>query len=287
MRTARGSPSSPPRRALAGCLPRSLPRSLLLSLLVACLPLQLPLPAAAARGVALRIYGMDSKPVSFRDGGRPAGLAVDLALHIQQRLGRADPIEIIPWARANTVANAQPNVMLLSIVRTPERAQRLAFVGPIFMAYISAFAITGRAAEIRAMGEDIYKLRSGARRGSIFVERARGHGYNLTDEPVSSEAAARMLMQRRFDLWFDGEEIVGPALEQAGYTRGDVELVKQLSLEEVYFAFSKGTAPETVRAWETALRDMKRDGSFQKIYRKWLPHYPLPADARLPETRRP
>jgi hypothetical protein len=25
---------------------------------------------------------------------------------------------------------------------------------------------------------------------------------------------------------------------------------------------------------------MKRDGSFQKIHRKWLPHYPLPADAR-------
>ncbi|WP_082616939.1 ABC transporter substrate-binding protein [Massilia sp. Root418] len=277
-----GQGRTPPRRALASVLPP------LLASLLAFLPLPPAIAApVAAQGGALRIYGMDSKPVSYREDGQPAGLAVDVARHIQQRLGRSDPIEIIPWARANTVANAQPNVMLLSIVRTPQRAQRLLFVGPIFMAYISAFAVKERAAEIRAMGEGIYKLRSGARRGSIFVERARGHGYNLTDEPVSSEAAARMLMLRRFDLWFDGEEIVGPALEQAGYARADVELVKQLSLEEVYFAFSNGTAPATVQAWDSALRDMKRDGSFQKIYRKWLPHYPLPADARAAESRKP
>lgn len=234
----------------------------------------------------LRIYGMESKPVSFLDKGGPAGLAVDLAQAVQQRLGRNDPIEIVPWARANTLAGKQPNVLLLSIVRTPDRAQRLTFVGPIFVAYISAFAIKGRAAEIRAMGDGIYKLRSGARRGSIFVERARGYGYNMTDEPVSSEAAARMLMLRRFDLWFDGEEIVGPALEQAGYARSDVELVKQLSLEDVFFAFSAGTPAATVRAWESALRDMKRDGSFQKIYRKWLPRYPFPADVRAIELQR-
>lgn len=235
----------------------------------------------------LRIYGMDSKPVSYQEDGRPGGLTVELAQHIQRRLGRADPIEIIPWARANTLAMLEANIMLLSIVRTPEREQRLILVGPVMVVYISAFAVKERAAELRGMGDGIYKLRGGARRGSIFAERARSAGYNVTDEPVSSEVAARMLMQHRFDLWFDDEEVVGPALERAGRARGDVELVRRLSENQAYFAFSKGTAPATINAWDAALRDMKRDGSFQKIYRKWLPRYPLPADARPPARQVP
>lgn len=244
--------------------------------------LTLTLACGPAWAQPLRIFGMESRPVAYLEGGRPAGLTVELAQQIQQRIGSSDPIAIIPWARANSLAMHEPNVLLLSIVRTPERELRLVFIGPVFTAYISAYALKGRGDELRAMGDGIYKLRAGARRGSIFAARARSLGYNVTDEPVSSEAAARMLMNKRFDLWFDGEEIVGPALELAGHVKADVELVRRLSMEEVNFAFSKGTAPATIRAWEGALRDMKRDGSFQKIHQRWLPNYPLPADARAP-----
>jgi len=248
--------------------------------LALCPALLLAAGAAGAQEAPLRIYGMESKPVSFMGEAGPSGIVVEIAQHIQQRLGRRDPIEIVPWARANTLALSQPNILLLSIIRTPERERRLSFVGPVFVGYISVFTRKGEAARIAAMGDGIYQLRGGARRGSVFVERARSKGYNVTDEPVSSELAARMLMSRRFDLWFDGEEIIGHALEQAGYARGDVELVRQLSTDDVNFAFSAGTPQATVQAWDAALREMKRDGSFQKIHRKWLPHYPLPADAR-------
>lgn len=244
--------------------------------------LLLALACAQAPAQALRIYGMDSKPFSYIEGGHPAGLTVELAQQVQRRIGSSEPIEIVPWARANVVAMQEPNVLLLAIIRSPEREKRMEFVGPVFTGYVAAFAVKGRAAELLALGDGIYQLRAGARRGSIFVERARSLGYNVTDEPASSEAAARMLLNKRFDLWFDGESIVGPALELAGHAKSDVELVKRLSVEDAYFAFSKGTAAATVRAWDAALRDMKRDGSFQKIHQRWLPNNPLPLDVRAP-----
>ena len=236
--------------------------------------------AQAGGAVPLRIYTIDSKPIGFMDRGRPAGFAVDLAQQIQQRIGRRDPVQIIPWARANTVAMNEANVLLLTVGRTPERERRLVFVGPVFVAHVSVFALKGRGAELRALGDGIYKLRGGARRGSIFAQRARGFGYNVTDEPVSSEVAARMLMSKRFELWFDGEELVAPALEKAGYARDDAELVKQLSVDDIYFGFSRGTPPDTVRAWDTALREMKRDGSFLRLHQYWLPPSALPAELR-------
>lgn len=244
--------------------------------------LALAAPVRADPG-QLAIYGMESRPFSFMHGQQPDGLVVELVNKLQERLPpqfKRQPVEIVPWARANSVAMRTPNVLLLSIMRTPEREQHMSFVGPLFLGHISAFAVRGRADEIRAMGTAIHGLRAGARRSSIFADLARKAGYNVTDETNSSETAARMLMQRRFDLWFDGEEIAGPALQLAGYRRDDVEIVMRLSSRPAFFAFSAGTPEATIEAWEEALRDMKRDGTYQKIHRKWLPDYPLLLEIR-------
>ncbi|MBP1205153.1 ABC-type amino acid transport substrate-binding protein [Duganella sp. 1411] len=64
-----------------------------------------------------------------------------------------------------------------------------------------------------------------------------------------------------------------------------VELAFNLSVDGVYFAFSKGTPEATVTAWADALRDIKRDGSFLKIHQKWLPAAQLPPDVAAPPTQ--
>ncbi|MFA9215872.1 MAG: substrate-binding periplasmic protein [Sphingomonadaceae bacterium] len=242
-------------------------------------------PGAAAP--ALRIYAMDSRPISFRQDGQPDGLVVELAQLVQQRLGSHDPIEIVPWARAHTLALKEANVLLLSIVRTPEREQVLRFVGPVFQSHIAAFAVRSRAAELRARDPSLLSLRAGARRGSVFVSMARAAGYHLTDETNASENAARMLMLGRFDLWFEGEEIAGNALRSAGYQLDQVEVMARLPPRPVYFAFSRNTPEALVQAWETALAGLKRDGSFQRVHHKWLPGYELPAEPAPAPSRRP
>ena len=233
----------------------------------------------AATSAPLKIYGMDSAPVSFMNGSHADGFAVELATAIQQRLGQHDPIEIVPWARASTLAMTEPGVLLLSIVRTSERERTMDFVGPLFNTWVTAFALKGKAAKWQRDHTDLHQLRGGARRGSIFVSLPDAQGYHVVDQTNTSVTAAKMLMNQRFDLWFDGEELYEDALRRAGYQPADVEVAFRLHPMEVYFAFSKGTLAATVHGWDSTLHDMKRDGSFLKIYRKWLPLHQLPADA--------
>lgn len=292
MRHGRNAPAPLPARALAAALAQALILALALvstSVLTAVLTsaqalaaarapaATAPAPAAGRGASALRIYASESKPVAFRDGARLDGLVVELARMLQQRLGRDDPVELAPWARQTALARAEPNVLLLALVPTAEREQYLSFVGPVFVAYISAFAVKGRGAELRALGDGMRLLRVGARRGSIFAELARRAGYTQIDELNSSESAARMLLLHRVDLWFDGEAIAAATLRDAGLEADAVEPVFRLATQQVYFAFSHGTPEATMRAWQQALLDSRRDGSFQRIYQKWLPGYPLPA----------
>lgn len=240
-------------------------------------------PAWAAPA-PLKIYGMESRPISFHDGQRADGLVVEMAQEVQRRIGNRDPIEIVPWARANSMATMQPNVLLLSIVKTPERARYLRFVGPIFQTDLWGYVLRSRVEALRARDPEWRHTRAGARRGSVFVSRARERGYDVQDELTGSDNAVRMLMAQRFDLWFEGQEIVAGALLKAGYAPSEVVPVVSLGSDQVYFAFSRGTPEPVVQAWEGAIRAMKRDGSFQKIHQRWIPHYPLPADARSAQT---
>ncbi|MFA9216297.1 MAG: transporter substrate-binding domain-containing protein, partial [Sphingomonadaceae bacterium] len=112
----------------------------------------------AADASWLHIYGMEGRPISFLNGNQPDGMVVELAREVQRRIGSKDPIQIIPWARANALAASKQNALLLSIVRTPERDRYLRFVGPVFYSHISAYAVRNRASELRKRDPSLQNL---------------------------------------------------------------------------------------------------------------------------------
>lgn len=246
----------------------------LCGLLLFLLPFNMAWPAPAA----LKIYAMESRPVSFAEGGKSAGLVVELAREVQRRIGNTDPIDIVPWARANLLAEKEANVLLLSTISTPQRDRYLRYVGPLFQLHLGGYALRSRAAELRARDPGLRSLRAGARRGSVFIKAARDAGYNLTEEVNGSEIAARMLFAKRFDLLFDGDEIISGAVRRVGRDPDELEVMVKLGTKNVNFAFSRGTPDSVLQAWAAALREMKRDGSYQAIHRRWLPGYALPPD---------
>ena len=89
---------------------------------------------------------------------------------------------------------------------------------------------------------------------------------------MSPLVIANMLMARRFDLWSEGSIVVPSILKDIGYSSDDVEPVMVLDTLELYLAFSAKTPTSTIKVWEDALRSIKKDGSFAKIYHKWLPN---------------
>jgi polar amino acid transport system substrate-binding protein len=60
-------------------------------------------------------------------------------------------------------------------------------------------------------------------------------------------------------------------VRQAGYSMTDLEPVFTVGRTYFYIALSRDTPAEVVDAWQSTLDRLKQDGTFERIYRSYLP----------------
>ena len=223
----------------------------------------------------LQIFTEDWPPITFGNNNKVDGMAVEVVRAIQARInaasGGSTAIQVVPWARGYKALLEEPNTLLFTVGRSEEREKLMILLGPIAISSTSLYTRKGNSAFLQSLGDDIYKLKVGAYRSSIFADTARKKGYTDIEQAPTPQIVANMLLAKRFDLWVEGSFVVPSVLKEIGHSAGEVEKVKVLDSLELYLAFSIQTPESTIKAWEDAFRSIKRDGTFTKIYNKWLP----------------
>ena len=229
-------------------------------------PAPTPLPAQK-----LSIYTEDWPPMNFKTATGIDGMAVEVVAALQKITGNKDAIQLVPWARGYKAVQEDENVILFSLGRSPEREKLMHMLGPIAISKTALYTRKGEAARLKALDNDLYKLAVGAYRGSIFADTAKKKGFFNLAQANSPQNSSKMLFAKRFDLWVEGSMAVAAILSETGHSINDVEEVMVLDSLELYLAFSIKTPASILGQWEAALRQMKKDGSFQKIHQKWFP----------------
>lgn len=220
----------------------------------------------------LQILTENWPPVTFGIDTKADGMAVEVVRAIQTKIGNTQPIQVLPFARGYKALLEEPNVLLFTVGRSEEREKLMHLLGPVAISDITLYTRKGNAANLQRQGDAIRKLKVGTYRSSIFADTARKKGFFNLELAVSPLVIANMLMGKRFDLWVEGSVVVPAILKDVGYSFEDVEPVMVLDTLELYLAFSAKTPASTVKLWEEGLRSIKKDGSFARIYRKWLPN---------------
>lgn len=234
--------------------------------------------SCSATAVELTIYTEDWPPISFRSGDKLDGMAVEMVVALQKRVGSKADIQLVPWNRGYKALLEDPNVMLFTVGRSEEREKLMTLVGPLGISSTVLYTRKGNAAKLLSLGDDIHQIAVGAYRGSIFADAALKKGFHTLELAATPHVVAKMLMMGRFDLWSEGSVVVPSVLKEIGYSANDVEKVMVLDSLELNLAFSPRTPLSTIKLWEDALRQMKKDGSFQKIHQKWLPNETPPPE---------
>jgi len=231
----------------------------------------LGLAATLCHATELQLLSEENPPLNYSENGVPKGLSVDVVHEIQRRVGNTDPIKMLPWARGYRLATTEPNVALFGTARTAAREDQFQWVGPVVTAIASLYSKRGSGLRINSLDDAKQVSRILVVRDFYTHQLLEKLGFTNLEPVPKPETMVKMAVNGRAPLMFVGNVTLPELLEKAEAKRSDVELLYTVTSIQTYIAFSLGTPKEVVAAWQAALDAMKRDGSYNAIYAKWLP----------------
>ncbi len=219
----------------------------------------------------LSIYCEEDRPLQFYDQDHQlTGLGVDVLQEIQKRVGNKDKIQVVPWSRGMSKLNHDPNTILMTMARTPEREALYQWIGPIASVEYALYGKADSELKIDSI-ENAKKIHLiGVYRDDIRDQTLTRLGFNNLDRASSNISSFKKLMIGRVDVYADSKMGVESVAIASGYQVSDVKLIFPLFKSGLYFGVSKATNPTIVSKWNRALNDMKSDKTFLKIQRKYF-----------------
>jgi polar amino acid transport system substrate-binding protein len=209
-------------------------------------------------------------PWQTTDGRTVGGIATEI---VEAALREADleaHIEVYPWSRAYRLALEKPNVLIYSIIRTPERENQFKWVGVIGSVKEHFFHMAERE-DIRLSNiKDAKKFLTIIPRDDFRHQFlvSRGFKEKIAFHLVNKqEQALRMLYAGRGDLILDDELTLAYELRQFKLDPNKIQTgmyVPEMSVD-FEMAFSKQTPDSLVQQLRDGLAAIKTKGLYREI----------------------
>lgn len=224
----------------------------------------------------LHVYTEISGISAFYERGALTGSGVEMVREIMRRSGDGVDIEVVPWMRGYDAALHDPNTVLFSTTMTDERKSLFHWVGPIIRAQWQFISQKGRGGEVNCL-DDARKVKAiGTYLGDARDQYLTKHGFTNLDRATDQFAGYRKLAEGRLDLVLGTNSGVQAAIRDAGLNPDQFEVAYVLRERLLYIAISKQSDPGLVKRWEKAFLSMRKDGTFQRIFKKWYPNMEPP-----------
>ncbi|QBF82063.1 transporter substrate-binding domain-containing protein [Shewanella maritima] len=236
---------------------------------------------AFATDERLTIIAEDWPPVSFHQNGEHKGFAIELVNHIQQRLGMRQDIFFLPWARAQQLGRSRANVLLISMVKTPERLEHFSFVGPVAEGNIAVYMRADDNAEFANPSELIGQGRIGIYRDGACEYQLKKHGLSNFSIASFPKQTAQQLLKGRIRFWCQADLGVPFMLNLINAEQDRVKVAVNLSELTLYFAFSKQTQDQIINQWFDTLVEFKATNEYRKLYKKWFNSDSIPLKSQI------
>jgi polar amino acid transport system substrate-binding protein len=227
----------------------------------------------------LRVISEENPPYNFTDEtGNITGQSTEIVRQIVSKTGSHVSIEMLPWTQGYSIVQKEPNTVLYSTSRIPQREGLFKWVGPIGTADNWFYSKQGAGITIASL-DDAKKVKSIAvykdDSNQIFLQ---GQGFTNLDICQDATECIKKLVDGKVDLWLGPAEGLQFIAYGAGINPAEIEAVKFVRRADWYIAFNKETPDSTIQAWQQALDDLKKGGDASKmcVYDDIVTSYALP-----------
>ncbi|WP_020406079.1 substrate-binding periplasmic protein [Hahella ganghwensis] len=234
----------------------------------------------------LKLYTQEFPPLQYRsEKGEVTGFVVETVREAVRDMKERMPVtisrlDILPWKRALMLAELEPNVLVFSLSRTPEREDKYYWIGTVAPYSLSFYKLSARD-DIKAESPEDLKgqgHRIGSQIGSSLEEYLVNQGFgengdsSLIDGITENQRNIARLYRGFVDLiMFSDYSLKHRACNQ-GLDPDKLEKVvsvPELS-SELWLIASRATAPEVVHQLRESLQEVKRSGRHKELMDRYF-----------------
>lgn len=220
-----------------------------------------------AGGAPLTLLTEENPPFNYSDHGRLTGIVTELVAEAMARAKVPHTIEVLPWTRAYTRAQAERDTCLFATARLPARERLFAWVGPLAS---NVWVTVGRgdfAGDVRTLA-DLVRLRIGGVSNDAKVEYLKENGVTNIRVATEDRQNPPLLFlppghPDRIDLWVTGYYGARGVARAAGAP--DVKRVLVVREIPLYLACNPQTSREALKALADAVDAMRSDGFIARV----------------------
>lgn len=218
----------------------------------------------------IRVFTIEEPPFNFiDDDGELTGISVDFVHAMRERMDTDFEVTLMPWVRAYKMAQTEPGVVLFTAARIKERENLFHWITPVVQNSWNFFSHSGSVFSVNNL-EDLKQVRGiGVMRGGAREAYLREHGFTNLVTASTYGQLNKMLASERISLFFFAESGLIDLSDQAAVDVSCISDVFQVTPPRSYIVMSKATSPAIVDRWKQAAAELKADGTYERIAKKW------------------
>ena len=206
--------------------------------------------------------------------GEAQGVNVDLANALKPLLPFNSSLEHMPWARAYHEALVKPDLVLLSLLKTPKRENQFEWLGEVNHLQAALIRLKQRETAHVTSLDEAKNFRIGSIRGygSASFLQQKGFEENKNLALVAEPAQLwKLLYMRRIDFALANFETGQYEISDAGFNPDEVtsEYVIKALGADLFVATGLKTEQDKVSSLKNALSILKANGEYARILKKW------------------
>ncbi|MDT0602319.1 substrate-binding periplasmic protein [Thalassotalea castellviae] len=217
----------------------------------------------------------DLPPYHFNgQNNQPTGILVDLIDAVMLQAKIPYKIELMPFARIYTVTHETPNVVMLSLMKSDDRAAEFKWIGKSFKSKAFLVGLKNREDINIKNLEQAKQHIVGTIRGYHSEKYLKDAGFTVNKNmhlSVNYKHMWNMLFEQHIDFILTNFIAIEKEMTSIGFKQSDIKAVIELTdfPGDLFLATGLSTPDKTVDKLSKALAQIKENGTYDKIMSKW------------------
>ena len=218
----------------------------------------------------------DSVPTSYEEDGKQVGILVDVINEAFRRAGYAVEIRLMPWARC--LGEVKDGLVdgIFSVFVTSDRQQFLNYTNEVLITQVQALFVLNDSSvkfdgDLKALSDYSIGIIIQTSYGPRLDAALKGDIFQRIDTARNSEINMRKLLARRVDVIPSYQHVALGTAKKLGALGKIRQLYPEVEAIPSYLAFSRQRDyGKIIRAFDVALASMKKDGTYAKLFSRYL-----------------